>query len=403
VHTTKGSHIVFPPFPDRKLNVLVLHGTTMNGKKMKDMYKWKECGIEPFCSDIANFYYPTGPCIVSKNHAIWKAVPDVKPKTPAGYQSSRHWWTMKDKWKFENSNFGEARVAITKFVEEEVKGTIDVMIGYSQGAGAVTQVMNDLQKGTMSSKYLKNVRGVIFEGCPSYPIPLPAVGGSVRSLHCNGISDPLTSLRGAKKHAALFNDSTFFQFKGGHEVRTVQKEPIRKFLLNIKGLAYFLNPTDGNFGPTTKRALQQFLLSQEQCNGQKGTHLAALSAPVDGNLGPATVRALQQFLLDSEQGKIEIKRRDTTATTDNDWDTVVRNNFDLLKNVRCSDEIWQIKGITLEEALEKAKSDPEVKALHWYKKNGGDGRIRGVKGWYQGAGGSIGTVANNDWDTIVIK
>ena len=42
-----------------KLNVLVLHGTTMNGKEMKDMYKWKECGIEPFCSDIANFYYPT--------------------------------------------------------------------------------------------------------------------------------------------------------------------------------------------------------------------------------------------------------------------------------------------------------------------------------------------------------
>ena len=143
---------------------------------------------------------------MSKNHAIWKAIPDEKPKTPEGYQSKRHWWTMKDTWKFENSNFGEARVAITKFVEEEVKGTIDVMIGYSQGAGAVTQVMNDLQKGTMSSKNLKNVRGVIFQGCPSNPRPLPAVGESVRSLHCNGISDPLCSLGGAKAHAALFND-----------------------------------------------------------------------------------------------------------------------------------------------------------------------------------------------------
>ena len=78
-------------------------------------------------------------------------------------------------------------------------------------------------------------------------------------------------------------------------------------------------------------------------------------------------------------------------------------NFDLLKNVRCSEEIWHINGITLEKALKKAKSDPRIKALHWYKKNGGDGRIGGIKGWYQGAGGSIGTVVNNDWDTIVLN
>jgi peptidoglycan hydrolase-like protein with peptidoglycan-binding domain len=77
-----------------------------------------------------------------------------------------------------------------------------------------------------------------------------------------------------------------------------------------KHLAPLTNPIDGNFGPTTQRALQQFLLSQELCNGQKETHLAAVDAPVDGRLGPVTVRALQQFLLDLEQGKIEIKRRD---------------------------------------------------------------------------------------------
>ena len=81
----------------------------------------------------------------------------------------------------------------------------------------------------------------------------------------------------------------------------------------------------------------------------------------------------------------------------------MKTNFDLLKNVRCSEEIWNINGITLEEALEKANSDPRVKALHWYKKNGGDGRIGGVEGWYQGAGGSLGTVVNNDWDTIVLN
>ena len=77
--------------------------------------------------------------------------------------------------------------------------------------------------------------------------------------------------------------------------------------------------------------------------------------------------------------------------------------FDLLNNVRCSEEIWNINGITLEEALEKANSDPRVKALHWHKNNGGDGRVGGVEGWYQGAGGSLGTVVNNDWDTIVLN
>ena len=78
-------------------------------------------------------------------------------------------------------------------------------------------------------------------------------------------------------------------------------------------------------------------------------------------------------------------------------------NFNLLENVRCSNEIWEINGITLEDALEKSKLDPHVKALHWYKKKGGDSRILGNKGWYQGAGGDIGTIKNNDWDTIVLK
>ena len=75
----------------------------------------------------------------------------------------------------------------------------------------------------------------------------------------------------------------------------------------------------------------------------------------------------------------------------------------VLKNVRCSEEIWNISNVTLEEALDKAKSDPRVKALHWYKNNGGDGLIYGIKGWYQGGGGEIGKVANNDWDTIILE
>ena len=44
-----------PVAQDRKLNVLVLHGTTMCGDSMKGMFRWKECGIELASQDIANF------------------------------------------------------------------------------------------------------------------------------------------------------------------------------------------------------------------------------------------------------------------------------------------------------------------------------------------------------------
>lgn len=115
----------------------------------------------------------------------------------------------------------------------------------------------------------------------------------------------------------------------------------------------------------------------------------------------ALINDIDEYLL-----KYNFKKVATNCTNEKAGDVLYIKklyNFDLLKNVRCSEEIWQIEGITLKEALEKAKSDPAVKALHWYNNNAGDGRIPGVKGWYQGAGGSIGTVVNNDWDTIVIN
>ena len=81
----------------------------------------------------------------------------------------------------------------------------------------------------------------------------------------------------------------------------------------------------------------------------------------------------------------------------------IKNKMKLLENVRCSQEIWNASGITLETALKRASSDPKVTALHWYKRDGGDGRIDGMRGVYQGAGGDIGTVASNNWDTILIN
>ena len=90
----------------------------------------------------------------------------------------------------------------------------------------------------------------------------------------------------------------------------------------------------------------------------------------------ALVHEIDEYLSKYKYIRVE------TSWTNAQWGDAlyirIKNNFNLLKNVRCTDEIWQINGITLEEALEKAKYDSRVKALHWYKNNGGDGRIDGV-------------------------
>ena len=87
----------------------------------------------------------------------------------------------------------------------------------------------------------------------------------------------------------------------------------------------------------------------------------------------------------------------------NNYKKYMINKLTSLPNVRCSEEYWHQRDITLGQAMNRAFRDTRVKALHWYKNDGGDGRIDGVKGWYQGAGGEIGTVENNDWDTIPIE
>ena len=108
--------------------------------------------------------------------------------------------------------------------------------------------------------------------------------------------------------------------------------------------------------------------------------------------------------IDAYMSKFNFIRVETKWTR-NKWGDAfyikINNDFKLLKNVRCTKEIWEVKNITFKQALEKAKNDKRVKALHWYNKNG-DGRIDGVKGWYQGAGGEIGKIKNKSWDTIIL-
>jgi gamma-glutamylcyclotransferase (GGCT)/AIG2-like uncharacterized protein YtfP len=63
---------------------------------------------------------------------------------------------------------------------------------------------------------------------------------------------------------------------------------------NTQYLSNLNNPTDGQFGPITVMALQQFLLSQG--------YMQNLQKPVDGDFGPTTIKELQKYLLAFERG-----------------------------------------------------------------------------------------------------
>ena len=90
----------------------------------------------------------------------------------------------------------------------------------------------------------------------------------------------------------------------------------------------------------------------------------------------ALVGEIDEYML-----KYNFKRIETKWTKEKWGDALyikINNNIEVLKNIRCSEEIWNINNITFEEALQKAKLNPKVKALHWNNKNGVDGRIKGT-------------------------
>eukprot|EP00928_Gymnodinium_smaydae_P063913 TRINITY_DN4738_c0_g1_i11.p1 TRINITY_DN4738_c0_g1~~TRINITY_DN4738_c0_g1_i11.p1 ORF type:complete len:328 (-),score=-0.32 TRINITY_DN4738_c0_g1_i11:106-1089(-) len=212
----------------RKLNVLALHGAGQSGPEM--MHIMGRCGALKSCSSIANFYYPTGPNVVRNLVSTW-----VLPPKPRGFK--RHWYNMGLRFSFSGALFNNARRSIQKFVDKEVRGPVDVICGYSQGAMAATQLLNDIFSGKIQNEKLQKVRAAIFFGTPaprkwSSPSVSREVGKRVKSLHCHGNRDDLTPLRGARRHARAFKNSTFHVYRGPHEPRSIGNV-MRRFLLSL--------------------------------------------------------------------------------------------------------------------------------------------------------------------------
>ena len=55
------------------------------------------------------------------------------------------------------------------------------------------------------------------------------------------------------------------------------------------------------------------------------------------------------------------------------------------------------------EDQEKKSTESQSDLMVNTGQSGEDKKIMTGNGWYQGAGGDIGVIKNNDWDTIVIK
>lgn len=110
------------------------------------------------------------------------------------------------------------------------------MIGFSQGAAACTQILNDVLSGKLKSEYLNDVKGIVFFGCPNFPKPNNMTKEwNGQTLHVNGTNDPLTGLKGAQEHAKMFKNDTFFIYEGDHNFYNypIVASPFKKFMQKL--------------------------------------------------------------------------------------------------------------------------------------------------------------------------
>eukprot|EP00928_Gymnodinium_smaydae_P027185 TRINITY_DN2109_c0_g1_i3.p1 TRINITY_DN2109_c0_g1~~TRINITY_DN2109_c0_g1_i3.p1 ORF type:complete len:305 (+),score=32.86 TRINITY_DN2109_c0_g1_i3:161-1075(+) len=214
----------------QKLNVLVLHGTAQSGPEMKRYFD--NLRVTGALKDIANLYYPTGPHVVPRWHPL------ILFRRKQYSQNNRHWYNMGAGRNFNSALFNEARRSIPQFVDREIRGPVDVIVGYAQGAAAATQLLNDVFAGRIKNENLKNIRAAIFLAVPQpgssrAPSASAEVGQKVKSLHCHGRSDGITSVAGARRHAAAFKNDTFHVYNGGHALTSIA-EPMKRFLLSLE-------------------------------------------------------------------------------------------------------------------------------------------------------------------------
>lgn len=190
----------------RKVNVLCLHGFSMNGEQMREKcQEW-----EAHCYDIAAFYYPTAPFPFDGNDmAIAEAL-----GLPA-HSNMRRW----------ASTWTPSREFIQNFVDHHVAGAIDVILGFSQGALIGVKVLNE----SWEHVHMQDFRAAIFIASPK----MKAVpnNGDIPTLHLVGANDDIVDVEDSKDLASGFTNPTIVEHHGGHmDFPSEAKRSIRSLL-----------------------------------------------------------------------------------------------------------------------------------------------------------------------------
>eukprot|EP00931_Biecheleriopsis_adriatica_P120716 TRINITY_DN95817_c0_g1_i1.p1 TRINITY_DN95817_c0_g1~~TRINITY_DN95817_c0_g1_i1.p1 ORF type:complete len:286 (+),score=31.03 TRINITY_DN95817_c0_g1_i1:51-908(+) len=193
----------------RKLNVLCLHGFSMNGERMHE-----KCQIwERHCSDLATFHYPTAPVVADAQDIL------VAEALGLPMHSDMRRWA---------STWQQSKEFIQDYVSEKIGSTVDVVLGFSQGAAIAMKILRE----TWLSPLLQNIMAAIFVASPK--LRTEAFTKDLPTLHIIASADNIVDVHEALEIAAHFTEPTILEHPGGHmDFPQLALKPIRNLLDGI--------------------------------------------------------------------------------------------------------------------------------------------------------------------------
>jgi len=170
--------------------------------------------------DSAVFHCPSAPHQVPANHAKAKQLGAQVSK------NSRMWY--KDFNKVNSSDFDQY---LMKFVEKNVQGPVDVVLGYSMGGMAIGAMFHNK---VFKHQQMKFVRAAVFVhsgGSSDWDIPR-----NLKTLHVIGEQDAVVEPEVAEDNAKFYTDPIVFKHSGDHwpALPDDASEVAQSFLLSLR-------------------------------------------------------------------------------------------------------------------------------------------------------------------------
>ena len=190
--------------PWRTLNVVCLHGNTMNADLMRGWEAMRS--LEKRCDGIATFHYVSAPHKFEAND--WSRTNSIPV-----HDGSRAWFTTPPEY-----GWGASQACVAEFAASQVRGPIDVLIGYSQGG---LMVANLLQYLSETEPY-RSVRGAVLIHAPDFinNAPNHKLCPSLKTVHVIGAQDKLVQPSSSAQLAQRFIQTETATHDGEHYIFT---------------------------------------------------------------------------------------------------------------------------------------------------------------------------------------